>query len=146
MRTSLEILLVEDNEGDVELTQRAFRDGEPVCNISVATNGLEAVDFLHKKKKFASAPTPHLILLDLNMPLLDGKEFLEIIKKEPRFKAIPVVVLTSSQSPADIWDCYERQASFYVVKPFDGIEFMGMVRQIVSFWRTLGQLPVSRRP
>jgi two-component system, chemotaxis family, response regulator Rcp1 len=144
MQTSIEILLVEDNEGDVEMTQRAFRDREGACNISVADNGRVAIDFLHKKENFAGAPTPHLILLDLNMPCLDGKGFLETIKQESQFKAIPVVVLTSSQSPADIRDCYERHASVYVVKPFDAIEYMDIVRKIICFWRTIGQLPSSR--
>jgi CheY-like chemotaxis protein len=138
---SLEILLVEDNEGDIEMTERAIRDGEPACHLSVVNNGLEAMDFLLKRGDFASQPTPRLILLDLNMPKMDGKRFLEVVKKEPQVKVIPVIMLTSSQSPVDIRECYERHASCYVVKPFDCKEFMHAVRQIVNFWSKQGQLP-----
>ena len=141
MHTELEILLVEDNEGDVEMTKLAFRDSTPACHISVANNGVEALNFLHKREKFADAPTPQLILLDLNMPGMDGKQFLEIVKTEAELKAIPVIMLTSSQSPSDIRACYERHASCYVVKPFDADRFIDTVRQVVVFWSAVGQLP-----
>jgi CheY-like chemotaxis protein len=134
MQTSLEILLVEDNEGDVEMTERALRDGETACRLSVVNNGLEALDFLLKRAGFASVRTPQLILLDLNMPRMDGKKFLEVMKEDSQLKTIPVVMLTSSESPKDIRDCYERRANCYVVKPFEGKEFISAVRQIVSFW------------
>jgi CheY-like chemotaxis protein len=140
MHPTLEILLVEDNEGDVEMVQRAVRDREPPCNISVANDGIEALDFLQKRRDFAGAPVPKLILLDLNMPRMGGKEFLEVVKNEARLKAIPVIMLTSSQAPADIRDCYERHASCYVVKPFDGKEFINTVKQIVNFWDSLACL------
>ena len=143
MRTELDVLLVEDNEGDVEMVKLAFRDGTPTCRISVAHDGVEAVDFLHRRGKFADAPTPQLILLDLNMPRMDGKRFLEVIKMEANLKAIPVVVLTSSQSVYDIRACYERQASCYVIKPFDVDEFADTVRQVVEFWSDLGRLPCT---
>jgi CheY-like chemotaxis protein len=141
MATSLDILLVEDNEGDVELTKRALRDGYPVCNLEVANDGMEAVDFLFKRGSFQDAADPDLILLDLNMPKMDGKQFLEVVKQDPTLKAIPVIMFTSSQSPTDIRDCYERHASCYVVKPFDGKEFTAAVKQVVSFWSSLGRLP-----
>ena len=141
MTPKLEILLVEDNEGDVELTQRAFRD-EAHCAISVTNNGMEALDFLRKHGDYSQASTPNLILLDLNMPRMDGKKFLETVKADPQLKAIPIIMLTSSQSPMDIRDCYERYASCYVVKPFNGKEFATKVRQIVQFWHGVGQLPV----
>ncbi len=141
MKTPLEILLVEDNEGDVEMTERAFRDKKPACNISVANDGIEALDFLFKRGKFPDAPAPQLILLDLNMPRMDGKKFLEVVKEDIKLKSIPVIMLTSSQSPTDIRECYERHANYYVVKPFDGKEFADAVRQVVSFWSNLGQLP-----
>ena len=141
MHTELEILLVEDNEGDVEMTKLAFRDNAPACRISVANNGIDALDFLHKREKFADAPTPQLILLDLNMPKMDGKRFLEVVKTEAELKAIPVIMLTSSRSPSDIRACYERHASCYIVKPFDVDQFTDTVRQVVVFWSGVGQLP-----
>ena len=141
MKTSLEILLVEDNEGDVEMTQRAFRDEESTCNISVVSDGVEALNFLNRQGKFADAPHPHLILLDLNMPRMDGRRFLESVKADVYLRTIPVVMLTSSQSPRDIKECYERHASCYVVKPFDGKEFISSVRQVVDFWGKLVRLP-----
>jgi CheY-like chemotaxis protein len=141
MQTPLEVLLVEDNEGDIEMTQRAFSDGRLACNISVANNGIEALDFLHKRGDFTNAPSVQLILLDLNMPRMGGKAFLEKVKAGNSLKAIPVVMFTSSQSPDDIRACYERHASAYVVKPFDGTEYMEAVRQVVLFWNKLGRLP-----
>ena len=142
MQKKLEILLVEDNEGDVELTQRAFRDDKDACHISVANNGMEALDFLHKRGKFDNAPSPNIILLDLNMPRMDGKQFLETVKVEEGLKAIPVIMFTSSQSPGDIRDCYERHASCYIVKPFDRKQYAETVRQVVSFWSNISRLPL----
>jgi two-component system, chemotaxis family, response regulator Rcp1 len=141
MTKPLRVLLVEDNDGDVEMTGQALRDSEPACAISVANNGVEALEFLSKQGNFSEAPTPNLILLDLNMPRMDGKKFLDCVKSDPKLKAIPVVMFTSSQSENDIRDCYERYASCYVVKPFDGNEFVETVRQVVKFWRDLGRLP-----
>ena len=143
MRKPLEILLVEDNEGDIEMTQRVFRDGKSACNISVANDGSEALDCLFKRGNFVNAPTPQLILLDINMPGMDGKRFLELMKKEQELKSIPVIMLTSSQSPKDIQECYERHASCYVVKPFNGQEYADALRRIVDFWSGLGRLPHS---
>ncbi len=141
MKQPIHILLVEDNEGDVELIERAFQDGGPPCHISIVNNGMEAMDFLYKRGEYVHAPTPRLILLDLNMPRMDGKKFLETVKVDTRLRTIPVVMLTSSQSPSDIRDCYERQASCYVVKPFNGKEFADTVRLVINFWTILGQLP-----
>jgi two-component system, chemotaxis family, response regulator Rcp1 len=141
MPTSLDLLLVEDNEGDVELTKRALRDITPACTLGVANDGLEAMDFLMKRGRFPDAADPDFILLDLNMPKMDGKRFLELVKEDTKLKAIPVIMFTSSQSPVDIRDCYERHASCYVVKPFDGKEFTNTVRQVVNFWGSVGQLP-----
>lgn len=141
MERALEILLVEDNEGDVEMTQHAFRNFKPVSRISVVNDGMEALEFLRKNGNFANAPTPHIILLDLNMPRMDGKRFLEAIKQEAPLKTIPVIMFTSSQSPKDISDCYERHASCYVVKPFDGKEFADRLREVVQFWSSFGELP-----
>lgn len=143
MKTSsiLDLLLVEDNEGDVEMTERALSDATPVCHVSVANDGAQALEILRKRGDYADAPTPKLILLDLNMPGMDGKQFLEIMKADAKLKAIPVVMLTSSESPNDIRECYERYASCYVVKPFDGQQFADTVRHVVRFWHTHGRLP-----
>jgi chemotaxis family two-component system response regulator Rcp1 len=141
MNNGLEILLVEDNEGDVMLTQRAFHEVKPACRISVANDGIEAIDFLNKRGNFTGVPTPQLILLDLNMPRMDGKKFLEVMKLDDQFKTIPVVMFTSSESKADIRDCYQRQASCYVVKPFDCKKFMEAIKQVTDFWCNLGKLP-----
>jgi len=141
MATPIEILLVEDNEGDVEMTRRALRNDEFACRISVANDGVDALNFLRKQEEFSDAPKPHLILLDLNMPRMDGKQFLENAKADPALKAIPVIMLTSSQSPNDVRECYERHANCYVVKPFNGKEFADTVRQIVSFWSSLAKSP-----
>lgn len=144
MTQSLEILLVEDNEGDVEMTQRALRDSAPACHLSVVNDGVEAMDLLHKRGPFTNAPTPQIILLDLNMPRMDGIRFLEQAKADAALKSIPVIVFTSSQSSRDIQECYERQASCYIVKPFDGEEFANAVQQVASFWGNLGQLPEKK--
>lgn len=141
MNGPVRVLLVEDNEGDVEMTQRALRDGKPECTLAVANDGIEALEYLAKSAEPADAGMPRLILLDLNMPRMDGKRFLDSVKADARFRAIPVVMLTSSESPGDIRECYERQASCYVVKPFDGREFANAVKQIVAFWGTLGRAP-----
>jgi two-component system, chemotaxis family, response regulator Rcp1 len=141
MPATLDIMLVEDNEGDVELAQRALRTAEPPCRISVAHNGHKALDLLQSKMADEDENLPQLILLDINMPGMDGKQFLTEIKTRDTFKAIPVVMFTSSQSPTDIRECYERQASCYVVKPFDAREYGGVLREVVSFWGKVGELP-----
>ena len=141
MYRALEILLVEDNEGDVEMTRRALSSSAPSSAITVANNGNQGLDCLNRQGRFAEAERPQLILLDINMPRMDGKQFLGVVKQDDSLKAIPVVMFTSSQSPADIRECYERQASCYVVKPFDGREYADTLRQVVSFWGGVGELP-----
>lgn len=138
---ALEILLVEDNEGDVLLTKHAFRGAKPTCNISVAHDGVEALELLRQRGEFTDPPVPQLILLDLNMPRMDGRQFLEAVKQDEALRAIPVVMLTSSRSPTDVRECYDRHASCYVVKPFDGHEFEDAIRRILSFWGSLALLP-----
>ncbi len=137
MYTDLEILLVEDNEGDVEMTRRALRTAKPQCRLTVANNGDQAIKLLQD----VSVQPPHLILLDINMPRMDGKAFLSVIKQDDAFRTIPVVMFTSSESPADIRECYERHASCYVVKPFDGVQYANTVREVVHFWGEVCQLP-----
>lgn len=146
MNAPLKILLVEDNEGDVELTQRAVRKGEAPCTICVANDGAEALAVLRKSGKYLDADTPQVIFLDLNMPGMDGKRFLEAVKADSELKFIPVVIVTSSQSPTDVRDCYERHASCYVVKPFDGVEYAEKVREVVNFWMKHVQLPRPTSP
>lgn len=141
MSAPLRVLLVEDNEGDIELTQRAVRKGDLPCTISVANDGARALDLLAKKGEFKDVETPQIIFLDLNMPGMDGKRFLEAVKADPQQKRIPVVIVTSSQSPGDVRECYERGASCYVVKPFDGIEYTQKVKDLLTFWLKLVQLP-----
>lgn len=141
MRSSLNILLVEDNEGDVEMTRRALSTASPQCRISVANNGNQALDFLDRQGKIDDAPLPQLILLDINMPRMDGKQFLSVVKENKDFKAIPVVMFTSSESPLDIRECYERHASGYVVKPFDGIEYTNTLREVIDYWGRVSELP-----
>jgi len=141
MTRSLEILLVEDNEGDVEIIQGALEEGVTSCNLSVAKNGREALDRLFKHGKFQYLAAPQLILLDLNMPGMDGNTLLKILKEHERFNTIPVVVLTSSKAPSDIREAYAHHANCYVVKPFGGKEFQDAIRQIVHFWRNLVLLP-----
>ena len=141
MTQPLEILLVEDNEGDVEMVRGALDDQTQPCNLSVVKDGREALDYLFQHGHFHAVTTPHLIFLDLNMPRMDGKILLKIIKQDERFHAIPVVVLTSSKAPSDVLEVYARHANCYVVKPFDGKEFKSAIIQTVNFWRNLVLLP-----
>ena len=139
--TGLDILLVEDNAGDVEMTKRALRTASTPCRVEVASNGSQALDCLHKAGRYEGAVTPQLILLDINMPMMDGKAFLDRIKVSEDFKTIPVVMFTSSESPRDVRDCYERHANGYVVKPFDGQAYAAAVRKLIDFWGSLSTLP-----
>ena len=141
MTQPLEILLVEDNEGDVEMVQAALEDQLPPCSISVVKDGRDAMNYLFNHGDFQNATTPQLILLDLNMSGMDGKILLKIIKQDERVSTIPVVVLTSSRAPSDIREAYARHANCYVVKPFDSKDFKSAIRQVVDFWRNLAQLP-----
>jgi chemotaxis family two-component system response regulator Rcp1 len=141
MTQPLEILLVEDNEGDVEMVRAALEDQLPPCNISVVKDGREALNYLFNHGNFHDAAAPQLILLDLNMSGMDGKILLKIVKEDALVNSIPVVVLTSSKAPSDIREAYARHANCYVVKPFDSKEFKSAIRQVVDFWRNLALLP-----
>jgi two-component system response regulator len=141
---SMKILLVEDNEGDVELTRIAFKAGPFPSTLSVAHDGIEAMDYLSGKGKFQNVERPDLILLDLNMPKMDGKAFLNIVKQDAVLKAIPVVVLTSSGAPADVTECYDRHANCYILKPPDLQAFIEAARQVQNYWISLVKLPQSR--
>jgi CheY-like chemotaxis protein len=139
----IEILLVEDNPGDVRLTKEALREAK-VCNrIHTVYDGLEALAFLNRKGNYVNVPFPDLILLDLNLPKKDGREVLISIKAEEKFKRIPVVVLTTSKSEEDIVKSYELQASCYVTKPVDLDQFLEVVKAIGDFWLTIVKLPTG---
>jgi len=140
MRKS-EILLVEDNEGDIELTKIAFEEGRQPCNLSVAADWLKEHDFLEKLGEFANAPTPDIILLDINMPRMDGIQFLKVVKADQRFRMIPVIMLTSSGAPGDIKICYNLHANCYIVKPNGIDQLVTMANQIESFWSGIAKLP-----
>jgi two-component system, chemotaxis family, response regulator Rcp1 len=137
----VEILLVEDNPGDVRLTREALREGKVRNNLSVAADGVEALRFLRREGEHAEAVRPDLILLDLNLPRKDGREVLEEIKEDPQLRLIPVVVLTSSQAEQDICRAYDLHANCYVTKPVDLDRFITVVQTIENFWFTIVKLP-----
>lgn len=139
----VEILLVEDNPGDVRLTLEGFREAK-VCNtLHAVPDGVEAMAFLRKEGKYGKAPSPDLILLDLNLPRKDGREVLAELKTDEALKRIPVVVLTSSKAEQDIARSYELQASCYVTKPLDLDQFISVVKSIGDFWLAIVKLPRS---
>ncbi|MCH7734164.1 MAG: response regulator [Chloroflexi bacterium] len=139
----IEILLVEDSPGDVRLTQEALADAKIRNRISVVNDGLEALAFLQQEGQYEGAPRPDLILLDLNMPRMDGRELLAAIKLKDGLKMIPVVVLTTSDADADILKSYELQASCYITKPVDLEQFITVVAGIEEFWFSIVKLPPS---
>jgi CheY-like chemotaxis protein len=137
----VEILLVEDNAGDVRLTQEALKEGKVLNHLSVVRDGEEALDFLHRQGRHADASRPDLILLDLNLPRKNGREVLEEIKKDAELRRIPVVVLTSSSEERDIVKAYDLNANCYITKPVDLDQFIDIVRSIGEFWLTIVKLP-----
>jgi len=137
----IEILLVEDNAGDVRLTREALKEGKVRNNLSVARDGVEALAFLRRQGEFATAPRPDLILLDLNLPRKDGRDVLGEIKKEEALRRIPVVVLTTSKAEEDIVKTYELHANCYITKPVDLEQFIAVVKSIDDFWLTVVRLP-----
>jgi chemotaxis family two-component system response regulator Rcp1 len=139
----IEILLVEDNPGDVRLTQEVFKEGKVRNQLNVAWNGEEALAYLRRQGRFMSAPRPDVILLDLNLPRKGGKEVLAEIKADPKLKCIPVVILTTSQADKDIAESYEQHANCYIVKPVDLDHFINVVRTIEGFWLQIVKLPVG---
>ena len=136
-----EILLVEDNENDLELTRIGLKKSKLLLNLHHAKDGVECMEFLRKQGAFAGAPRPDLILLDLNMPRMDGRELLGEIKEDAELKRIPVVVLTTSADQSDITCSYNLHANCYVTKPVDLTQFMKVVSSIESFWFTVVKLP-----
>lgn len=141
---SVEILLVEDNEGDVGLVEEVFEDAKIRNVLHVAEDGEEAMLFLNKEKQFSDAPTPDIILLDLNLPGKDGREVLEEIKMNEKLKRIPVVVLTTSKAEEDIVKMYDLHANSYITKPVDFDQFIRVVRSIEDFWLEVVRLPSQK--
>jgi CheY-like chemotaxis protein len=139
----IHILMVEDNEGDIVLTLEALKLAKLRNKISVVRDGEEAIDFLYRKGNFAEEPRPHLILLDINLPKMNGKEVLTIIKKDAELKKIPVVILTTSSSEKDILDAYNNYANCYITKPVDLDKFIEVIHTIEDFWISIVQLPKS---
>jgi chemotaxis family two-component system response regulator Rcp1 len=135
------VLLVEDSPGDVRLTQEAFRDAGKSIDLRVAADGVEAMAFLRHEGVHADAPRPHFILLDLNLPKMDGREVLAHIKEDEDLKTIPTVILTTSDAEADILTSYQLQANCYLSKPVQLDEFESLVRSINDFWLTKVKLP-----
>ncbi len=137
----VEILLIEDNPGDVRLTQEAFKETDVPNRISVAKDGVDALAMLQRSPPYAHAVAPDIILLDLNLPRMDGRELLATIKRDPILAPIPVVVLTTSNAPTDIRQTYELGGNCFVTKPVDLDEFMDVVRAIEAFWLRVVTLP-----
>jgi CheY-like chemotaxis protein len=137
----IEILMVEDNDGDVFLTMEALKSAKIANSVHVMHDGVEALEYLRRQGKYATAPRPDLILLDLNLPGKDGREVLAEIKPDPELRAIPVVVLTSSSAEQDVVKSYDLHANCYIVKPVDFSGLMEVVRSIGSFWLVVATLP-----
>jgi len=141
---TLEILLVEDSPGDVRLTQEAFREANRDVRLHVACDGVEAMAFLRRTGKHVSDPRPDLVLLDLNLPRMDGREVLALIKEDEELKTIPIIILTTSDAEIDIVNSYQLRANCYLSKPVGLDAFYDLVKEINEFWLTTVKLPGSR--
>jgi chemotaxis family two-component system response regulator Rcp1 len=137
----IEILLVEDNPGDVRLTQEALKEDKIINNLHLAKDGIEAISFLRREREYADAVRPDLILLDLNLPKKDGREVLMEIKKDEELRRIPVVVLTTSRAEEDIIRTYDCHANCYITKPVDFEQFINVIKSIEDFWLSVVKLP-----
>jgi chemotaxis family two-component system response regulator Rcp1 len=141
----IEILLVEDNPADVELSIEALKEGKVANNLNVVEDGVEALAYLRRQGEYAEAVRPDLILLDLNLPRKDGREVLAEIKNDPELRQIPVVVLTTSEAEEDIVRTYRMHANCYISKPVDLAQFIRVVKSIDDFWLTVVKLPGQAR-
>ncbi|HEY9777556.1 MAG TPA: response regulator [Planktothrix sp.] len=142
---SIEILMAEDSPSDAELAREALINGKLSNKLNVVTNGQEALDYLHKRGKFASANTPDLILLDINMPIKNGFEVLTELKADEKLRRIPVVVLTTSEDEHDVLKSYDLQAACFITKPVNFTKFQDIVKQLKNFWFSVVTLPPNGR-
>ena len=143
MSRAAEILLVEDNDNDVELTRIGFKKSKLVVNLHHAKDGEECMAFIRKEGKFANAPTPDIILLDLNMPRMDGREVLAAISKDENLRHLPVVILTTSREEQEILKMYQLRCSSYIVKPVDLDQFIRAIQSFSDYWLTVVVLPAA---
>jgi CheY-like chemotaxis protein len=143
MAQAIEILMVEDNPADVELTKEAFSEGKLNNTIHVVNDGEEALDYLYKRGRFADAITPHIVLLDLNLPKINGREVLATIKGDKELSSIPVIILSSSEDSADIKESYALNANSFVTKPVAINDFLGVVKSVEHFWVEIVKLPTQ---
>jgi chemotaxis family two-component system response regulator Rcp1 len=141
---NIQVLLVEDSPGDVRLTREALRDANVAIQLHVATDGVDAMAFLRREGAHAGAPRPDLILLDLNLPRMDGREVLAQIKADADLKTIPTIILTTSEAEVDIQKSYQLQANSYLSKPVQLDRFENMMKSINDFWLTTAKLPHQR--
>lgn len=139
----VEILLVENSPADARLTQEAFKDGKVRNNLAVVSDGVQAMAYLRREGRFAGAARPDLVLLDLNLPKMDGREVLKKMKTDPGLMTIPVVILTTSQADVDVLAAYEYHANCYIQKPVDLTRFLAVIAAIETFWLTVVKLPVA---
>jgi len=143
-KDDFEVLMVEDSPADTLLITEAFKDNGIPCNLNIVGDGEQALDYLNREGKYINAAIPDIILLDLNLPRMDGLTFLRRVKSENLFKSIPVIVLTSSRSDLDIRDVWAMNASCYIIKPSNLDEYTDVVKKIQTFWLTLVQLPTKQ--
>jgi CheY-like chemotaxis protein len=141
---SIEVLLVEDSPGDVRLTQEAFREANGAIHLHVVCDGVEAMAFLRREEGYSHVPRPDFILLDLNLPKMDGREVLANIKSDESLKTIPTIILTTSNAEVDIVKSYQLQANCYLTKPVQLDEFENLVKSVNEFWITKVKLPQQR--
>ncbi len=137
----IDVLLVEDDPGDVLMTREAFADNKVANRLAVVSDGVSAMEYLRREGQYADAPMPDLVLLDLNLPRMDGREVLQALKEDPVLRRIPVVVLTTSESEEDVLASYSLHANAYVTKPVDFDRFIDVVRQIDEFFVSVVRLP-----
>jgi chemotaxis family two-component system response regulator Rcp1 len=146
MSDAVRILLVEDNPGDVRLTIEALKEGKVNNELILAKDGEEALDCLYQRGKFTNCLKPDVILLDLNLPKVDGREVLNIVKADVDLRLIPIIILTTSKSEEDIWKAYNLHANCYITKPIDMDEFLRVIRLTEQFWLTIVRLPSKVNP